>query len=392
MGKIKLKVQKKILGVAIATVVSVPTVTARHTRDSDDKPKQTVSYQVDTLRADGYLYPGAYYSYGSNTITMNHFKGVTNRSEAWIEGVLYHELKHQENYQKGILAYPLSIEDAYKAQMHDEISAHLATLIAAREVYIKTGNVEDITDMAEDCLFYRNAIVLEQIDPKSPNKEDFEKEIAFIVGGIQKMWMKYYADHPMMISECAVNGADYYDVSGRYEQFYKENYNRAIKIAYTVGGIDFSKYMNKDVQIPVDGKKMLYTKMYENYGLFPEMSHREFAEIIGFPVFDGSMSVKQYYALMQHQLIADYIIRKLKDEDIDKADSKSINNIFGHARQYAAEQKAFLSRMAYLAAKEYKSAGLKLPKDNIEAYDEAIKKYMPLNLKVLKKNCLYGLI
>lgn len=64
----------------------------------------------------------------------------------------------------------------------------------------------------------------------------------------------------------------------------------------------------------------------------------------------------------------------MKDEDIDKADSKLINNIFGHARQYVAEQKAFLNRIAYLAVKEYKSAGLKLPKDNIEAYDEAVGK------------------
>lgn len=372
MGKIKLKVQKKILGAAIATVVSVPAVSAHHNHGSDDKPKQKVSYQVDTLVLDDYVHPGAYYNYATNSITMNYFKGVTNRSKAWIEGVLYHELKHRENYRKGIWAYALSLEDAYKVQMHDEISAHLANLIAAREVYIKTGNIEDIIDMAEDCLFYRNAIVLEQIDPKSSDKEDFEKEMAFIADGIQKMWMKYYADHPLMMEECAGNGATFYDVSGKYAPFYEANYKRALKIMYHVGGIDFSKYLKKDVQIPEGGKKMLYQKMYENYEVFPKISHREFAETMGLPVFDGSMSVKQYYNLLQHRLIADYVVPALQEESVQKADDEAIRKIIGHARQHAAKQKAFLNRIAYLAAKEYKMSGKKLPKDNDAAYGAAI--------------------
>ena len=374
MSSIRHKVHQKILGAAIATVVSVPAVSAHNDHSQDNKPKQTVSYQVDTLKSDGYIHPGAYYNYDSNTITMNYLKEAPQRSKSWIEGVLYHELKHKENYQKGIWAYPLSLEDAYKVQMHDEISAHLATLIAAREEYIKTGNVEDITAMAEDCLFYRNAIVLGKIDPKSSDKEDFEKEMAFIADGIQKMWMKYYADHPLMMEECAVNGAAYYDVSGRYAQFYEKNYNRALKIMYKVGGIDFSKYLKKDVKIPEDGRKMLYKKMYENYEIFPKMGHHEFAEIMDLPAFDGTMSVKQYYNLLQHRLMADYIVSAFKEEGIQKADDEVIQKIIGHARQQAAKQKAFLNRLAYLAAKEYKSSGQRLPKDNNNAYNEAVEK------------------
>ena len=374
MNKIKRKVHQKILGAAIATVVSVPAVSAHNDRYPENKPKQTVSYQVDTLVLDGHVYPGAYYDYASNNIIMNYFKNAENRSEASLEGVLYHELKHRYNYQRGIWAYPLSLEDAYKVQMHDEMSAHLASLIAAREVYLKTGNVEDITNVAEDCLFYRNAVVLEQINPKSRNKEDFEKEMAFMLEGVQKMWMKYYAEHPLMMEECAVNGAANYDVSGRYEQFYGENYHRALKIMYTIGGVDFSKYLEKDIQIPEDGRKMLYKKMYENYEIFPKMAHREFAEIMDFPTFDGKMSVKQYYNLLQHRLMADYLVPVLQKESMKKADEEAIQKIIGHARQYAAKQKAILNRMAYLAAREYKSSGRKLPKDNDEAYDDAAEK------------------
>jgi len=373
MSSIRHKVHQKILGAAIATVVSVPAASANH-QYPDDKPKQKVSYQVDTLSWDGYVHPGAYYNYDSNAIVMNYLKGAKKRTQISIEGVLYHELKHRYNYQKGIWAYPLSLEDAYKVQMHDEISAHLANLIAARELYIKTGNVEDITDMAEDCLFYRNAIVSKQIDPKSSDKEDFEKEMAFIVEGIQKMWMKYYADHLLMIEECAGNSADFYDVSGKYAPFYEANYKRALKIMYNIGGIDFSKYLKKDVQIPEAGKKMLYQKMYENYEVFPKVSHREFAKTMGFPAFDGSMSVKQYYKLLQHRLMADYLVPVLETESIKKADDDAVRKIIGHARQYAANQKAFLNRIAYLAAKEYKASGKKLPEDNNEAYETVVEK------------------
>ncbi|MBO6289641.1 MAG: hypothetical protein J6N45_04880 [Alphaproteobacteria bacterium] len=272
----------------------------------EDAMKRVIDFVVDTVSVDKADNTGGYFSPDRNSITVNYIPGK-NKWNEWTESenVAIHEQKHRDNATQGMGAYAVSPEQAYKRNMHNEISANIASLIALRQRYLETGDLS-LFDKREGgrFAFYKEAIEKGEINPNSPYQEDFDKEMHLIVNGTQKMWMKNFAETDLYI-DCGLGDMTYYgDYEGKYAAYWDENYRNAMKIAYNIGGVDFTKYMDKDVEIP----EAANSKMIEEIANSPSMQeyyHLTDAQVFeksGFPPYDGSISLYEYKKLLQHQL------------------------------------------------------------------------------------------
>ena len=214
-----------------------------------------VDFQVDTINNKTKW--AAYYSSSKNSITSNYVKDASESYNNYNQSMeaITHEQKHRDNYLAGMHAYPVSSEQAYKLKMHDEISANMAELITLRYKYIATGDIS-VFDEEPKFNFYKEAIKKGEINPQSEYKEDFDKDMSLIVNGTQKMWVEEYGNE-YYIEQNLGSALANYDKTGAYVKYYDQNYENAKKIAYKIGGVDFTKYMEKDVEIPEKGKKAL---------------------------------------------------------------------------------------------------------------------------------------
>ncbi len=251
---------------------------------------RNVDFQVDTLTNSSSS--GAYYTSSSNSITIGHFLDDERKTE-WssTKGTLIHEQKHRDNNSQGMYAYAISKEQAYKVCMHDEISANIAELIYWRDEYIKTGDIAVLENRRCNSLFgfYTEAVKKGKVNPFSNSKEDFDKEMSFIANGTRDMWERNYASTQYL--EAHISNARYYgEQNGKNAEFYDQNYERAKKIAYNIGGVDFTEYMDKEVEIP-DAAKMRVVPAEQ---LISQMN---------LPKYDGKMSLLQYQKLLQHALL-----------------------------------------------------------------------------------------
>ena len=257
-------------------------------------PTRDIDFQVDTI-PPGYGRNGVFFS-NQNAVNVSYKNGKT-----YID-TLPHEQKHRDNYQAGLYAYAVSPEQAYKLNMHDEISANMAALLVARQEYLETGDLS-VFDYNEDPRdgryeFYKEAVKSGEIKPGSPYQEDFDKEMRFIANQTRDMWIREFRDlYVKQNTSYAVYGGDR---SGKYAPYYDENYQRGRKIAYTLGGVDFTQYMDNDVDIPQKGKIALLN--LEN--------HQKIAEKMQVPAFDGTMSLEQYQKLVLHQLTVNEMVSR----------------------------------------------------------------------------------
>ena len=235
---------------------------------------RNIDFQVDTVVED---YAYGYFNDSKNSITINYLEENENfnklsKSKAAIiyeqkhrenfnkrsksKATIIHEQKHRDNYNQGMYAYALSVEQVYKIDMHDEISANMASLIYLRDEYLKTGDISVFDECGMRFSFYTDAIKNGEINPFSNSKEDFDKDMSLIANGTRDMWVKYYGRtaYVELNSNFALR---YGEKNGTHAEFYDQNYERAKKIAYTIGGVDFTKYMDKDVEVPEEGKKRI---------------------------------------------------------------------------------------------------------------------------------------
>ncbi|MBR5598606.1 MAG: hypothetical protein IKW39_01050, partial [Alphaproteobacteria bacterium] len=223
--------------------------------DEATERMRNVDFQVDTLTNSSSS--GAYYTSSSNSITIGHFLDDERKTE-WSssKGTLIHEQKHRDNNSQGMYAYAISCEQAYKVCMHNEISANIAELIYWRDEYIKTGDIAVLENRRCNSLFgfYTEAVKEGKVNPFSNSKEDFDKEMSLIANGTRDMWERNYASTQYLDDH--ISNARYYgEQDGKNAEFYDQNYERAKKIAYNIGGVDFTEYMDKEVEIP-DAAKM----------------------------------------------------------------------------------------------------------------------------------------
>lgn len=396
----------------------------------DATMERVIDFVVDTLNIrDGEESWGGHSGWGIEhkgviTAHYNIFENGYINDNSIDEYTLYvHEQKHRDNMQNGVYEYPMSWEQAYKTNMHDEISATMSELLQLREEYIQTGDIS-VFDKAPKLDFYKEAIEKGEIKPNSPYQEDFDKEMAFIVNGTRDMWVNNYSG--MYVDQNLYFATAAYDVSGKYGQYYDENYERAKKIAYNIGGVDFTKYMDKDVEIP----EVANSKMIEEIANSPSMQeyyHLTDAQVFeksGFPPYDGSISLYEYKKLLQHQMAvnnfaggqgwvnqetgeyktyskeeflkslsskeAEY--RKKYDDEVNSRWGDSIKKIYPtfeaywkdyqtfYAKDYqekfneATSNEEFIDKMVKYKAAEYAKTGKEFPKDNPENYQKALNK------------------
>ncbi|MBO6282046.1 MAG: hypothetical protein J6N49_05910 [Alphaproteobacteria bacterium] len=287
---------------------------------------RVVNVQYDTLEESTSV--GA--SSGWGAVTINHVKGEDEFNN-WANSalVIEHEVKHNDNNDRGVYAYPMSEEQIYKINMHDEISANLASLVYLRDQYLKTGDIS-IFERENDghFSFYGEAIKNGVIEPNSDDPAEFTKEMAFLVNGTQKMWMEKYSEQYIEQNFGAAKLYDstkFNDAEGKYAQFYDQNYANAVKNCYTIGGIDFSQYMQQDVEIPKDGLAKLYSEKEaerfnkaagsDSYESLTEYTNAEITQKYGLPVYKDGMSLEEYGKLLEHHLTVTDFISKVNESD-----------------------------------------------------------------------------
>ena len=226
---------------------------------ADDNLYTSVEVQQDSIN-DPKNQIGAQYDSSLNMITIKYMIGNDKFNEwADSDGSVVHENKHKTNAQQGIHAYAVSPEQAYKLQMHDEISANIADLISRRHEYLQTGDLSVFDDPDGKFDFYKAAIKIGYINPKSEYQEDFDEEMYLIANGTRDKWMELYgsADENYQIAGIQ-HGIFSSDFLGEYNpSCYDANYQKCKDIAYgNIGGVDFGKYMDKDVEIPKTTQEM----------------------------------------------------------------------------------------------------------------------------------------
>lgn len=207
---------------------------------------EKIHYQVDTM-ARGEKRALGSHSASKNTITINHSrtdKNFNQRSHA-IE-TLIHEHQHQLAALNGAYDYPISLEQAYKLDMHDEIAAQIAVLLYKRNEYIKTDNLNVFDGFFS---YYKDQIIAGKINPKSNTKEDFEKDMSVIADMTRIMWQSYYGTQKNYEIQHRRNADIYADKSGKYENFYNENYSKSLQTIYNISGVDFLAFMEQEVEI-----------------------------------------------------------------------------------------------------------------------------------------------
>lgn len=96
-------------------------------------PTRNIDFQVDTIPVNRGI--NGVFNTSANTVDISYKDGSTKIDS------LPHEQKHRDNYAAGMYAYAVSPEQAYKLNMHDEISANMASLLVLRQKYIETGDL-----------------------------------------------------------------------------------------------------------------------------------------------------------------------------------------------------------------------------------------------------------
>lgn len=342
---------------------------------------RNIDFQVDTLAHN--TGAGGYFASSNNSITLNYLENDENFNKwSTSKAVITHEQKHRDNYNQGMYVYAMSVEQAYKVCMHDEISACMASLIYLRDEYLKTGDISVFNEDGSRFSFYVDAIKNGEINPFSNSKEDFDKEMSLIVNGTRDMWVKTYASNNYLNAH--ITKAKYYgEEDGTHAEFYDQNYERAKKIAYTIGGVDFTEYMDKDVEVPKQAKRKI-------------MTSDNMVEHLGLPEYDGNMSLLQYQKLLQHALVMSdkeiginsedhilsglaiagkwnlnrlarlHLLNRFAPSDLEMY-KEALDNI-------AKEDKKLIDGVIIGIAKDYEKRGEKLPEDNDKAYNDAVNK------------------
>ena len=141
-------------------------------------------------------------------------------------------------------------------------------------------------------------------DPK-----EFEKDMSLIMNGTQEMWMKDYAN---MYNKNHIGKTEGYLRYGKGN--FKENeaeYQKQLDIAYTIGGINFKYYMQKDMEMPMEWR--MGDEQYQWAYL------RELKDL----PFKDNMSFEQYNSLLQHL----YVATQMKTEIDNSFNSEEAKNL-----------------------------------------------------------------
>ncbi|MBP5215364.1 MAG: hypothetical protein J6Y91_06890 [Alphaproteobacteria bacterium] len=226
-----------------------------------------------------------------------------------------HEWWHYHNaLLKYRTSYDLSPDEYFKLCMHDEISANLAAILTARFEYLASNNKKDVIKYYKNTYmkFYFEAVEKGQIKPASNNPIDREKEWYFLANGVRDMWMeKFYK----IYLPRTIGMVDRFIVRRGLVENSKSNYEYIKHKMFTIGGVDFAKYMDTDI-MPHDYK----VQLAENVRHIADLREggKETVDNIykRYPVLN-QMGVDEQNVLFQHILIAARLNTMFKDVDVE---------------------------------------------------------------------------
>lgn len=205
-----------------------------------------VVYQVDTLKKSrsGVLL------YHSNNKIVRYFVDKNNSYRLRLY-LLAHEQKHKDNYNRGLKIWNVSPSQYAKICMHDEISANICALLTLRYEYLATKDKEAVINKYKngEYGYYFQAIKDKQIFPEKNDTINRDKEWSFIANETQKMWMATYFPNYMRSTIRMVERYMGRISRGISPVQQNKGYQKAVKIAYNIGGVDFGSYMKQDITI-----------------------------------------------------------------------------------------------------------------------------------------------
>lgn len=213
-------------------------------------PTRKIDYQVDTVFT--YNPVVAYFMKNKQSVTQNYYAHM-DHNEIQEISLLAHEQKHRDNSFFDLPNTPMSLDQHYKALCHNEISANIVELLQLRQMYIDAPNQQErdkiVDAMNVNFKFYANSLKStdnNRIDPLSMSPKDFDNEMKFISNHIQKSWMEKNAQIYDKTNKLVVEGVFYIHNYNTLKEN-NANYQKYLDTVYTIGGINFSKYIDKDI-------------------------------------------------------------------------------------------------------------------------------------------------
>lgn len=272
-------------------------------------PQRNVEFQVDTLVTSDAV---GYFSPNRNSVTKNYFENRIKTASGDASPLLAHEEKHHDNHLAGMKQLSMSLEEYYKVCCHDEISATICELLQTRHNYLKADDKgkRDIENIYggehSEFSFWFDAVKSGKINPQSSQPQDIDGEMSFIANGTRDMWMKNFSSS---YDDEHISMTRYYMNTHDYEQLRPNphNYDAAINIAYNIGGIDFSTYMDKDIdlvnpRVKTADQKIAASDSRNNVLQDLYSDNDDQTEKLVFPDLKNieGLSLQQQYKLSQH--------------------------------------------------------------------------------------------
>ena len=204
-------------------------------------PSKITSFKTDTLSqsSSSLLY------YVNYQIIRNYVE--KNPSFRMQLPYFAHEDWHNHNYlSKYRFLLKFSPLEYAKLCMHDEISANLAAILTADLEYQLADDKDKVMKKYENTYmgFYFKAVKNGAIKTGTDDEAENEKKYHFLANGVVKMWQEKYARSYKDIQKRML--LNYIHRAGLFKSFPK-NYKKTLSHMYTLGGIDFSKYIENDV-------------------------------------------------------------------------------------------------------------------------------------------------
>jgi hypothetical protein len=205
-----------------------------------------VPYYVDTLYNPGGVL--LYNQLNEHKIYRNYFE-KDNRYALQMY-YLTHEEWHTHNNDTGYRSkYELSPQEYYKLCMDDEITANITSVCTVRYEYLHSADKKGVVNKYKEDKrlgFYFQKIASGEIKPESNSPEDRDKEWQVIANGTFDMWVQNYRKTYTPTTLLMLK--NFLDRRGLYPSN-STRYNKIRSKMYSIGGVDFSKYLDKEIEI-----------------------------------------------------------------------------------------------------------------------------------------------
>jgi len=232
-----------------------------------DNPLKTITFRNDTL----YKGSSTLLYYLHNNITRNYVEnGMSYRIQL---PYFSHEHKHDDNEKVDNEPRSYRIKYMYSPSqyatlcMFDEITANMAAIETAAFEYLSAKNKDAVIQKYEKTYmkFYFEAVKEGKITPLEfadinelkTRREELENYRSFLVNETQDMWQKKYrAQYSPKHFNMVLH---YIDYVGLYQP-YNANFKHVMQHMFTIGGVDFSKYLTHFIE-PYDRRIKVFDEM-----------------------------------------------------------------------------------------------------------------------------------